>query len=211
MNVRNGKSVVEALETRTMFAATPTALVVDGMLEISGTRRSEAIEVSVDLVDSTKVNVSITGVATMQFDLANITAGVRVSGANGNDIISVLGLALACELNGGNGRDTLLSGAGADLLLGGNGKDILMALAGMDRLNGGNGKDTCDGGEGDDTIDGGKGLDILTGGLGADVFLGRDNVSEFLDMTLEDVHTDLRLVDDLLDNVVDLFEDLFNF
>jgi Ca2+-binding RTX toxin-like protein len=194
-----------------MFAADPTALIVGGVLEIIGTRRSEAIEVSVDVVDATKVNVSITGVATQQFNLLDIAAGIRVVGGSGNDLISVVGLALACELSGGNGRDTLLSGAGADLLLGGNGKDILMALAGIDRLDGGNGKDTLDGGEGDDTIDGGRGLDLLTGGLGADVFLGRDKAFELIDRALDDVHTNLALVDDVLDGFIDIFDDLFSF
>ena len=211
MSYRNPKSVIESLEGRTMFAAAPIALVVDGMLEVTGTRRSEAIEVSVDVVDATKVNVSITGVATQQFNLLEIAAGIRVVGGSGNDVISVLGLSLACELNGGNGRDTLLSGAGADLLLGGNGKDILMALAGIDRLNGGNGKDMLDGGDVDDTIDGGRGLDLLTGGLGADVFLGRDKAVELIDMALDDVHTNLALVDGIIDGFIDIFDDLFSF
>jgi Ca2+-binding RTX toxin-like protein len=211
MSYRNPGSAVETLEGRTMFAADPTALIVGGVLEIIGTRRSEAIEVSVDVVDATKVNVSITGVATQQFNLLDIAAGIRVVGGSGNDLISVVGLALACELSGGNGRDTLLSGAGADLLLGGNGKDILMALAGIDRLNGGNGKDTLDGGEGDDTINGGRGLDLLTGGLGADVFLGRDKAFELIDRTLDDVHTNLALVDDVIDGFIDIFDDLFSF
>jgi Ca2+-binding RTX toxin-like protein len=210
MSNRNPSSAIESLEGRTMFAAAPVAVVVNGMLEVTGTRRSETIEVSVDVVDATKVNVSITGAATQQFNLVDIAAGIRVNGGSGNDVISVLGLDLNCELAGGNGRDTLLSGAGADLLLGGNGKDILMAFAGIDRLNGGNGKDTIDGGDGDDTIDGGRGRDLLTGGLGADVFLGRDKAFELLDMTIEDVHTDLSAVDHLLDDFLDLFGGLFN-
>ena len=64
MTIRNQKSIVESLEGRTMFAATPTAVVLNGMLEVTGTRRSETIEVSVDLADATKVNVSITGAET---------------------------------------------------------------------------------------------------------------------------------------------------
>ena len=211
MTLRNGKSVVESLENRTMFAAVPTAVVLNGMLEINGTRRAETIEVSVDVLDSTKVNVAITGAQTQQFNLLEIAAGIRVNGANGADVISVIGLSLPCELNGGNGRDTLTSGAGADLLLGGNGKDILLSLAGIDRLNGGNGKDTLDGGEGDDTLDGGRGIDLLTGGLGADLFLGRDKARELFDMNpLDDTHTDLSLVNGLIDGVLNLFEDLFN-
>jgi Ca2+-binding RTX toxin-like protein len=212
MNHATAKSVVESLEGRTLCAATPTAVVVNGMLEVTGTRRAETIEVSVDVVDSTKVNVSITGAATQQFNLVDIAAGVRVNGASGGDVISVLGLSLPCELSGGNGRDTLLSGAGADLLLGGNGRDILMSLAGMDRLNGGNGVDTLDGGDDDDTLDGGRGRDLLTGGLGADLFLGRDKALELIDLTLDDTHTDLSLLDDalgLVDDFLDLFQGLF--
>lgn len=224
MNYRNHKSLVESLEGRTLFAAVPTAAVLDGVLEVTGTRRAETIEVSVDVVDSTKVNVAITGAETQQFNLADF-ALVRVNGGNGADVISVLGL--RCELfggngrdtlmadtgdnhlDGGNGRDTLTAGAGIDMLIGGNGKDTLLSGAGADTLSGGNGKDTLDAGDGDDTLDGGKGRDLLTGGLGADHFLGRDKVAEILDMSLDDTHTDLSLVNGLIDGFVDLFEDLF--
>ena len=211
MNLQTNKSLVESLEGRTLFAATPTAVLTDGLLDITGTNRAETIEVSVDLVDATKVNVAITGAATQQFNLADIVAGIRVNGANGNDVISVLGLSLACELNGGNGKDTLTSGAGIDRLLGGNGKDILMSGAGADTLSGGNGKDSLDGGADNDTLDGGKGRDLLTGGLGADLFLGRDKATELVDLTVDDTHTDLSMVNGLIDGVIDLFENLFKF
>lgn len=194
MSFRNGKSVVESLEGRTMFAADPSAVLLNGMLEITGTRRSEAIEVSLDAADATKVNVSIDGALFQQFDLAAITS-VRVSGGNGHDVISVIGLTVASELSGGNGKDTLTSGAGDDVLMGGNGRDIMSSGAGNDRLDGGNGVDTIDAGDGDDTIDGGRGRDLLTGGLGADQFLGRDHASEIVDLAADDTHAVLTLKD----------------
>jgi Ca2+-binding RTX toxin-like protein len=60
-------------------------------------------------------------------------------------------------LDGGNGADTLLGGAGIDSLSGGNGADIL---------------------------DGGAGADSLSGGLGGDLFVftgafGTDRVMDF--------------------------------
>jgi Ca2+-binding RTX toxin-like protein len=196
-----------------MFAAVPTAVVLNGVLEVNGTRKSDTIEVAVDVVDATKVNVTISGVAApMQFNLAELSGGVHVVGGNGSDLISVVGLSLACHLVGGNGSDTLTGAGGDDILEGGNGKDTLFSLLGADRLYGGNGIDALDGGDGDDLLDGGKGRDLLTGGLGADNFLGRDKVNELLDMAVEDIHTDLSLVDDALgvvDHVLDIFKGLF--
>jgi Ca2+-binding RTX toxin-like protein len=204
------KSVVEPLEGRTMFAAVPTAVVLNGALEITGTRRSDVITVSVNVVDATKVDVVLNGAAAQQFNMVDVLAGVHVDARGGHDNVSVdLGAAVLVQLLGGNGRDVLASGAAADLLLGGNGKDSLSSGAGDDRCNGGNGADLINGGDNNDTIDGGRGRDLLTGGLGLDHFLGRDKAVELVDMSLDDTHTDLSLVNDILDGFIDIFDDLF--
>jgi Ca2+-binding RTX toxin-like protein len=66
-------------------------------------------------------------------------------------------------LNGDDGNDALLGGAGADQLNGANGDD---------KLSGNGGLDILDGGDGNDALDGGKDgkQDVLIGGLGADTF-----------------------------------------
>ena len=78
------------------------------------------------------------------------------------------------QLDGGNGNDELLGGAGRDTLTGGNGNDELDGGAGDGRLFGGNGNDLLIGGLGDDVFQGDNGNDRYTGGAGADmILLGR--------------------------------------
>ena len=94
------------------------------------------------------------------------------------------------DLNGGNGKDTLIGGSNDDTLDGGNGKDILNGGAGNDIVTGGNGKDTfvLAAGEGTDTItDFGNGPDVigLAGGLtfldlsftGSDIIFGSETLA----------------------------------
>jgi hypothetical protein len=73
---------------------------------------------------------------------------------------------------GGNGRDEITGGAGADIIFGQNGNDVLAGGAGNDVICGGRGDDHLDGGPGDDALGGGQGDDVLTGGPGADHFSG---------------------------------------
>src|SRR4051812_34479382 len=68
---------------------------------------------------------------------SSVTAGILVTGGEGNDLIDVSGGGVApvtvrSTLQGGNGNDSLTGGTGNDLIEGG---------AGADRLNGGNGDD----------------------------------------------------------------------
>ncbi len=98
-------------------------------------------------------------------DTAELT--ITINGANDTPT--------ALNLNGGNGKDTLVGGEGDDTISGGNGTDELSGLAGNDILDGGNGKDTLNGGEGND---------ILTGGNGPDIFVlaageGTDTITDF--------------------------------
>jgi Ca2+-binding RTX toxin-like protein len=157
-----------------MFAATPAPLpFVDGggALQVAGTNRSDVISLSVDAAAGT-LNVVVNEVTT-PVALAGVVA-VHVSGGNGHDTITVTEtvageFTLPVVMNGGNGKDTLVGGSGADT------------------LNGGNGKDTVSGGDGDDLIDGGRGKDTLSGGLGMDHFVGKKQASEAQDETLDDV------------------------
>ncbi|MDF0732290.1 retention module-containing protein [Pseudomonas entomophila] len=65
-------------------------------------------------------------------------------------------------LNGSNGDDVLLAGAGNDTLNGGNGHDVLVGGAGDDKLYGGDGDDLLIGGPGNDLLDGGAGNDTAS-------------------------------------------------
>lgn len=78
-----------------------------------------------------------------------------VFGFGGNDFIGGSDV-----VNGNNGKDCLVGGAGNDVLAGSNAKDVLI---------GGTGDDVLDGSNGPDKIFGGDGFDFCDGGLAPDV------------------------------------------
>jgi Ca2+-binding RTX toxin-like protein len=192
---------VELLEGRRFLSAAPApapAIDADGVLQVVGTNKSDVIVVELDAATAGKLDVTVNGVMT-QFDVSAVTGGVHVVGGNGSDDVEVheatLGeFTLAVNMEGGNGKDTLVGGSGADNLDGGNGADVLRGMAGDDTLAGGNGKDDLDAGDGNDTIDGGQGKDTLVGGLGADHFTGKKEAKEVADAASDDT------IDDLLDH-----------
>jgi Ca2+-binding RTX toxin-like protein len=192
---------VEPMEARRFLSAAPApapAIDADGVLQVSGTNKSDVIVVELDASDATKLDVTVNGAMT-QFDASSITGGVHVVGGNGSDDIEVHEatageFTLPVFFEGGNGKDTLVGGSGADNLSGGNGGDVLKGMAGDDTLAGGNGKDDLDAGDGNDTIDGGQGKDHLVGGAGADHFTGTKEAKEVSDASSEDT------IDDLLDH-----------
>ncbi len=74
---------------------------------------------------------------------------------------------------GGDGDDTLISGALYNTFIsGGAGNDIIIGGAADDALSGEDGDDLVDGGYGDDVIRGHRGADMLIGGLGDDYIDG---------------------------------------
>jgi Ca2+-binding RTX toxin-like protein len=102
-------------------------------------------------------------------------------------------VALAGEVRGGPGDDTLVGTSAADVLIGLGGDDELYGGRGPDQLYGGAGHDRLFGGDGDDLlVDGGQGArfwdqlrggasdDRLIGGPGADVLRG-DHGNDLLD------------------------------
>ena len=161
---------VETVERRVLFAADPlgsAVLTPSGVLEVTGTRRSDEIHVTLN-ADVTKLDVVINGAPAVQVNVADITGGILVSAGNGKDLVTVdAAVTLDATLLGGNGKDVLSGGGGNDRLEGGNGNDALSGGAGNDGLFGDNGRDALDGGDGDDVLSGGRGRDAVTGGLGA--------------------------------------------
>lgn len=79
---------------------------------------------------------------------------------------------------GGNGADTLSSGALGDLLVGNEGNDTVDGGAGNDQLNGSEGDDTLRGGVGDDVLQAGPGADDVDGGPGSDEVRAHDGVAD---------------------------------
>jgi Ca2+-binding RTX toxin-like protein len=182
------RNPIETLETRVLFAADPlgTAALDGGALLVSGTRRSDEIRLTLNTTDATRLDVTINGAAPVTFALADITAGIRIDGGNGNDRLFVdAAISLPAVLIGGNGKDVLSGGSGDDRLDGGNGVDRLSGGGGADTLLGGNGADELDGGDGDDALDGGRSKDHVTGGVGTDTFK-TDAASEILDKAADE-------------------------
>lgn len=84
------------------------------------------------------------------------------------------GVALAAEMNGGDGDNTIRGTAEADTINGNDGKDIIYGMEGDDEIDGGERGDRLYGGDevmgltGDDHISGRAGDDKIFGGPGAD-------------------------------------------
>ncbi|WP_313807401.1 cadherin domain-containing protein [Sphingobium sp.] len=102
---------------------------------------------------------------------------VLIQGGEGNDII--IGGAGKDNLQGDGGNDIIFGWRGSDTISGGAGDDILYGddlgyngISGDDTLDGGSGDDTLDGGSGNDQLYGGRGKDKLSGGDGNDMLYG---------------------------------------
>ena len=161
----------------------------DGLLAVEGTNADDRIALrlqagnpailQVDLGDDGSAEFSIprVGVERLSIDGGNGDDSVRIDESNG-----VFTDAIATTVDGGNGNDRLVGGAGAVTIRGGNGDDVLIGGAGVETLIGGNGDDSIDGnkgndvgllGNGNDTFvwDPGDGSDIVEGQNGTDTML----------------------------------------
>ncbi len=111
-----------------------------------------------------------------------VAQGAAIENAEGGFGADTLnGNALANELSGNSGTDTIYGGAGADTIDGGaasgflrgeDGDDSIVGGAAFDDIHGNMGADTASGGDGDDWVVGGKDNDRLAGDAGHDVVLG---------------------------------------
>ena len=160
-------------------------IVIDGVLYVGGTDRSERIIVQSS--NSQGVFVKIDGRNYYPDD--SVSERVVVYGNGGNDSITVTGNVLPVEFHGGAGNDYLAGSRYADLLDGGEGNDRILGGLGDDVLLGGGGNDRLGGGSdndylhGDDTVDNLFGIPVYFESLDRDVFIspspnpGRDTLS----------------------------------
>jgi Ca2+-binding RTX toxin-like protein len=124
-------------------------------------------------LSGTAAGISVTGLGP-QIDITGADPAAdsltvnALAGADRIDASAVPAGALAITLNGGDGDDSLLGGAGADVLNGDAGDDTLQGGAGADVLNGGADDDPLQGGAGADTLSGDAGNDTVAGGPGTD-------------------------------------------
>lgn len=159
-------------------------IVSDATFTITDLARGErvtAIDYSA-LIHTKLLGLQTAGAVVNYFvDLSIKTAGVTLSGFNGNDFVqgsaladSMDGLAGSDSLMGGDGNDTLLGGFGDDTLIGGAGADSVNGGEGNDWLEGNGGADTLSGDNGNDTLIGSFANDLLNGGAGNDLLMGFD-------------------------------------
>ena len=97
--------------------------------------------------------------------------------ANSGESYLVFGVketAVALNLVGAAGDQTMLGGTQGDTISGLGGDDFIKGFAGADTLNGDDGNDTLIGGRGIDTENGGTGDDRLYGATGNDILNGGD-------------------------------------
>ena len=114
----------------------------------------------------------------------NVTVNIVVEGGDGDDSITTG--AGDDRIDGGRGNDTIFSGAGRDDIFGNRGNDVITGGDGVNIIHGGDGDDDItagsgtnfiEGGAGDDLVRGGGASDILSGGVGNDRILVGDGAS----------------------------------
>ena len=160
-----------------------------GELAIEGTNAGDRLALRLQSGNPAILQVDVGDDGSADFRFARAEIGkISVNGGNGDDVLRIdesNGLftdTIPTTIDGGNGGDNLVGGAGAVTLEGGNGNDILAGGSGSETLLGGNGSDSIDGNGGNDvalmgnggdtfTWDPGDGSDIVEGQNGADTML----------------------------------------
>jgi Ca2+-binding RTX toxin-like protein len=141
-----------------------------GLLEIKGTPGNDNIALRLQAGEPgvLQVDVGDDGSADFSFERAEVAA-IAVDAREGDDLVriddsnGVFTDTISTTIDGGDGNDTLLGGAGAETFLGGDGDDSIDGNGGNDAASLGDGDDTFvwDPGDGSDTIDGEAGTDTM--------------------------------------------------
>jgi Ca2+-binding RTX toxin-like protein len=151
-----------------------------GVLTVEGTNADDriALRPQAGQPGILQVDVGDDGSADFSFQRREI-AKIAVNAGNGDDSVridesnGVFGDTIPTTIDGGNGNDRLVGGAGDETVLGGNGNGTLVGGAGAGTLIGGNGEDTLVGGSGAERLLGGNGNDSIDGNRGNDAaFMG---------------------------------------
>jgi hypothetical protein len=158
-------------------AAGLAAVVTDGTLRVTGGSAAEQITLRVNALDRSKLLVDVDG-SELSFDLGTFAA-IDIDAGSGDDTVridesvAVFTTTKATRIEGGNGDDRLLGGAGAEVLSGGRGDDFIDGNGGVDTAFLGQGDDTFvwDPGDASDIVEGQAGFDtmIFNGSIGNEI------------------------------------------
>jgi hypothetical protein len=131
-----------------------------GRLRVLGTNGPDTIALTRQVIDAVDMLVARQGGFEQRFTLADV-ARLSIEAGDGDDTISLAGLAIPGEIDGGRGDDTVIGSDAADRIQGGDGNDRLTGGPGADRLAGGRGNDTLLARDGEpDRVIGGRGDDV---------------------------------------------------
>ena len=100
----------------------------------------------------------------------NVKVNIVVEGGDGDDTITTG--AGDDRIDGGAGDDTIFSGAGRDDIFGNTGDDVITGGDGVNIIHGGDGDDTITAGSGTNFIEAGAGDDVILGGGTSDILSG---------------------------------------
>lgn len=100
----------------------------------------------------------------------NVRVNIVIEGGDGDDTISTG--AGDDRIDGGAGKDTIFSGAGRDDIFGNSGNDVITGGDGVNIIHGGDGDDLVTAGSGTNFIEGGAGNDSIRGGGASDILSG---------------------------------------
>jgi hypothetical protein len=158
--------------------ATASASVADHTLTITGTSGDDAISLAFAAGAADPVVVDLGNGSSRSFDRSTFDHVAVFLGAGDDRFRTQSGGTPGSDapltVDGGNGRDLIVGGAGNDTISGGNGQDELRGGGGVDALYGGNGSDLVDGGVGADNEFLGNGADeaLWVPGEGSDAIAG---------------------------------------
>lgn len=145
----------------------PSTSFNNGELIVRGSSRGDNLRI---VGQSGSIRVMSNGRQIGLFTLNTVTSLI-IDASGGNDVVTLINIALNSEIYGGSGHDTLTGSLGNDSIFGEAGNDKLFGGDGNDRLDGGPGRNTLRGQRGNDTLLGNRRLDQLFGGIGLDELL----------------------------------------